>query len=207
MKGELTTSLGRQSISIRDGAGALFRRKGLILLTFLTVIVGTVIVTAILPNRYESRMKILVKNQRVDVAITPEATTGNPGVMASGEVSETQINSEIELLTSKDLLTDVVKQCNLAAPAPGWLSRTPAPEAVRIEQAVNRLAKELTITPVRKANIISISYAADSPQLAASVLNKLGDLYLEKHLLLHHPAGATDFFKDQADEYESKLKQ
>ena len=132
MKGELTTSLGRQSISIRDGAGALFRRKGLILLTFLTVIVGTVIVTAILPNRYESRMKILVKNQRVDVAITPEATTGNPGVMASGEVSETQINSEIELLTSKDLLTDVVKQCNLAAPAPGWLSRTPAPEAVRI---------------------------------------------------------------------------
>ena len=204
MKGELTKSFGRQSISIRDGAGALFRRKGLILLTFLTVVVGTVIVTLILPNKYESRMKILVRNQRVDVAITPEA---NSGMMTNSEVSETQINSEIELLTSKDLLTDVVKQCNLAAPAAGWLSRTPAPEPVRIETAVNRLARELTITPVRKANIISISYAADSPQLAALVLKKLGDLYLEKHLLLHHPAGATDFFKDQADEYESKLKQ
>ena len=205
MKGELTKGFDRQSISIRDGAGALFRRKGLILLTFLTVLVGTVIVTLILPNKYESRMKILVRNQRVDVAITPEAT--NSGVMTNNEVSETQINSEIELLTSKDLLIEVVKQCNLALPQSGWIFRNTAPEAVRVEQAVNRLAKDLSITPVRKANIISISYAADSPQLAATVLKKLGDLYLEKHLLLHHPAGATDFFKDQADEYESKLKQ
>lgn len=206
MKSELTKSFGRQSISIRDGAGALFRRKGLILLTFITVLVGTGIVTFFLPDKYESRMKILVKNQRVDVAITPEATTASPGALATGDVSETEINSEIELLTSKDLLTEVVKQCNLALPNAGWLSRTSAPEAVRLERAVNRLAKDLSITPVRKANIISISYSADSPQVAAAVLKKLGDLYLEKHLLLHHPKGATDFFKDQADEYDSKLK-
>ena len=207
MAGELTKTFDRQSFSIRDGAGALFRRKGLVLLTFLMVLVGTAIVTFILPDKYESRMKILVKNQRVDVAITPEATTGSTGVMAGGEVSETQINSEIELLTSKDLLTEVVKGCNLAGAETGWFSRTPAPEGVRVERAVNRLAKELSITPVRKANIISISYSADSPQLAASVLKKLGDLYLEKHLLLHHPKGATDFFKDQANEYETNLKE
>jgi uncharacterized protein involved in exopolysaccharide biosynthesis len=206
MKGELTKGLGRQSISIRDGAGALFRRKGLILLTFITVLAGTAFVTFILPDKYESHMKILVRNQRVDVAITPEATSGGSGALTGGDVTETQINSEIELLTSKDLLTEVVKQCNLARPDTGWLSRTPSPEAVRLEKAVTRLAKDLSVTPVRKANIISISYSADSPQVAAAVLKKLGELYLEKHLLLHHPKGATDFFKDQADEYESKLK-
>ncbi len=67
MTRELTASVGRQNISLRDGAAALFRRKGLVLLTFLTVIAGTVIVTLVLPDKYESRMKILVKNQRVDV--------------------------------------------------------------------------------------------------------------------------------------------
>jgi uncharacterized protein involved in exopolysaccharide biosynthesis len=206
MKDDLTKSFGRQSISIRDGAGALFRRKGLILLTFLTVLIGTAIVTFMLPDKYESHMKILVKNQRVDVAITPEATGGAPA-SAGGDVTETQINSEIELLTSKDLLTQVVKECNLAKPETGWISRKPAPEAVRIEQAVGRLSKDLVVAPVRKANIISISYAADSPQLAALVLKKLGDLYLEKHVLLHHPKGATDFFQNQADDYESQLKQ
>src|SRR5216684_1775389 len=86
MKGELTTGFGSNSISLRDGAGAMFRRKALVLLTFLTVVLGTAVVTLLLPNKYESRMKILVKNQRVDVAITPEATAGAPPV--ESEVSD-----------------------------------------------------------------------------------------------------------------------
>src|SRR5919106_6227036 len=123
MTRELTTAVGRQSISLRDGAAALFRRKRLVVLTFLTVIAGTVIVTLVLPDKYESRMKILVKNQRVDVAITAANST-QPSAMADGEVTENQINSEIELLTSKDLLTQIVKDCGLANRTSGWFSRT-----------------------------------------------------------------------------------
>jgi uncharacterized protein involved in exopolysaccharide biosynthesis len=204
MTRELTTSVGRQNLSIRDGAAALFRRKGLVLLIFLTVLAGTVAVTLILPDKYESRMKILVKNQRVDVAIT----AGNDSSpLREGEVTENQINSEIELLTGKDLLTQVVRDTGLAKEKQGWFSRTPAPESVRVETAVNQLAKDLNITPVRKANIISISYASGSPQTAAQVLKRLGELYLEKHLKLHHPDGASDFFQAQADDYENKLKE
>src|SRR5207244_2334720 len=44
-------------------------------------------------------------------------------------------------------------------------------------------------------------------KLSASLLQKLGEHYLEKHLKLNHPAGATDFFKDKADEYEFQLRQ
>src|SRR5216683_2189410 len=204
MKGELTTGFGSNSISLRDGAGAMFRRKALVLLTFLTVVLGTAVVTLLLPNKFESRMKILVKNQRVDVAITPEATAGAPPV--ESEVSESQINSEIELLTSRDLLTQVVTECGLAKFETGWFGK-PAPEAVRVETAAARLAKDLGIAPVKKANIISVSYSTNSPELAATVLKKLSDLYFEKHLKLHHPTGASDFFKDKADEYESQLKQ
>src|SRR5437016_8309070 len=67
--------------------------------------------------------------------------------------------------------------------------------------------KDLVIAPVRKASLISITYSSNSAELSASVLKKLGDLYFEKHLKLHHPAGAADFFKDKADEYESQLKE
>lgn len=206
MTRELTTAVGRQSISLRDGAAALFRRKGLVLLTFLTVLAGTLVVTLVLPDKYESRMKILVKNQRIDVAITA-ANAPQPSAMADGEVTENQINSEIELLTSKDLLTQVVKDCGLANRTSGWFSRTLVTENVRVERAVNQLAKELVITPVRKANIISITYASNSPQVSAQVLKRLGELYLEKHLKLHHPEGATDFFQTQAEDYETQLKE
>ena len=206
MKGQLTTGLGGNSISLRDGAAALFRRKGLVIFIFAAVVIGTAIVTFLLPNKYDSRMKILVKNQRVDVAITPEQTGGASAPMIENEVSENQINSEIELLTSKDLLTQIVNECGLANGEKGWLSR-PAPQAVIVEDAVNRLAKDLVITPVRKANVITVSYSSHSPQVAAAVLNKLGELYLEKHLKLNHPAGASDFFTQRADEYRTQLKQ
>ena len=172
MKGQLTTGAANNSltirpapantISIRDGAGALFRRKGLVLLTFLTVIVGTVIVTLLLPNRYDSRMKILVKNQRVDVAITPQATNAVNAPSVENEVSENQINSEIELLTSKDLLTQIVTETGLANYETSFFGGN-LPEPVRVENAVKRLTKDLSITPVRKANIITIGFSSNLP--------------------------------------------
>ena len=204
MKGELTTGFGGNSISLRDGASALFRRRWLVLFTFFAVVLGTAVVTWMLPNKYESRMKILVKNQRVDVAITPQATGGAP-VGVESDVSENEINSEIELLTSRDLLTQIVKDTGLAKAAPASFWQKPIPEAERIEKAATDLARDLVITPVKKANVISINYSANSPEAAAAVLKELGELYLEKHLKLHHPAGAADFFKEKADEYESQL--
>ena len=206
MNGQLTTGLGGNSLSLRDGAGALFRRKGLVVFIFAAVVLGTAVVTFLLPNKYDSRMKILVKNQRVDVAITAEQTSGAAAPTIENEVSENQINSEIELLTSKDLLTQVVTDCGLANTEKGWFSR-PAPQAVMVEAAANRLAKDLVIAPVRKANIITISYSSNSPQLSAAVLKRLGDLYLEKHLKLNHPQGASDFFTQRADEYGTQLRQ
>ncbi len=203
MKGELTTGFGGNSISLRDGASALFRRRGMVLFIFVAVVVGTAAVTWILPNKYESRMKILVKNQRVDVAITPEATSAAAAI--DGEVSESEINSEIELLTSRDLLTQVAKETGLGQLGSAMFWKRSMSEPERIEKAANDLAKELMIAPVKKANVISISYSANSPELAAAVLKKLGDLYLEKHLKLHHPTGASDFFKEKADQYETQL--
>src|SRR3982074_3141881 len=146
MKGELTTGFGGNAISLRDGASALFRRRGLVLSTFLAVVLGTAIVTWWLPNKYESRMKILVKNQRVDVAITPEATGGAP-VGVDTDVSENVINSEIELLTSRDLLTQVAKETGLAQAQPAAFWKKSLPEADRIEKAAADLTKDLVIAP------------------------------------------------------------
>ena len=39
------------------------------------------------------------------------------------------------------------------------------------------------------------------------MLKRLGELYLDKHLKLHHPEGASDFFQNKADEYEAQLKE
>lgn len=198
-------------ISIRDLAGALFRHKALICVTFLTVAIGTGVLTFLMPNEYESRLKILVKNTRSDVPITPERTTGTAGTYFENEVSETQINSEIELLTSDDLLKQVVTECGLYQRGPSisamlGLKPAAATQAAQVEEASQWLAKDLVITPVKKANIIEIKYTSNSPQMAATVLRKVQDLYLEKHLKLHRPPGTHEFFKNQAAQYEEQLR-
>jgi uncharacterized protein involved in exopolysaccharide biosynthesis len=163
------------------------------------------------PNEYESRMKILVKNTRSDVPITPERTVGSAAAPFINEASENQINSEIELLTSEDLLKQVVTECGLYKTNSSILGRLGLKEvnqsqAAQVEEASRRLAKDLVITPVKKANIIDVKYSSSSPAIAVAVLRKVQDLYLEKHLKLHRPPGTYDFFKTKADQYEGELQ-
>jgi uncharacterized protein involved in exopolysaccharide biosynthesis len=197
-------------LTVRDATSAWFRHKLLMTATFLTIAIGTAVWTFMLPNEYESRTKILVKNLRSEVPITPERTTGTYGAQGN-DVSETEINSEIELLTSKDLLNQVVTECGLDKEPSSLLQRlnlkeTPRTDAARVEQAGEHLAKALVITPVKKANIIEITYTSSSPKTAATVLRKLSDLYLEKRVRLHRPAGTYEFFKAQAGDYEQQLR-
>ena len=98
------------SWTFRETATTLFRRKWLLLGVFFSIVAVTVFLVLFLPNQYQSRMKILVKNARADVVISPERTNATD---VRSEVTETQINSEIALLTSKDLLEQVVKQNGL----------------------------------------------------------------------------------------------
>jgi uncharacterized protein involved in exopolysaccharide biosynthesis len=199
-------------VSVRDVASVVFRHKLLLCVTFLAVAVGTATITFLTPNEYESRMKILVKNTRSDVPITPEQTVGSTGNNFENDVSENQINSEIELLTSEDLLKQVVTECGLygggsSLSASFGLKEAPRSQATQIEEAARHLAKDLVITPVKKANIIEVKYANRSPEKAAAVLRKLGDLYLEKHVKLHRPPGTYEFFKTQADQSEAQLQE
>jgi uncharacterized protein involved in exopolysaccharide biosynthesis len=201
----------QSQISVRDLASILFRHKLLICTTFLTVVVGTAVLTFLMPNEYESRMKILVKNTRSDVPITPERTTGTAGTYFENEVSENQINSEIELLTSDDLLNQVVTESGLYGQTSSLMARlglrdAPHTQAAQVETARTQLTKDLVITPVKKANIIEVKYTSASPELAAAVLQKVQTLYLEKHVKLHRPPGTHEFFKTQADQAETALR-
>src|ERR1051325_9367292 len=110
-------------ISLRDVAGLVFRHKLLICATLITGVVGTAVLTFLMPNEYEAHMKILVKTPRSDVPITPERTTGTAGAYFENEVSENQINSEIELLASEDLLNQVVTECGLYGKMPSFMAR------------------------------------------------------------------------------------
>ena len=188
------------SPGLRDIVAGLFNRKWLIILTLLTSVTATGVFAWLTPEKYESRMKFFIKNVRVETPVT--TGKGEQVVGDGGEVSESVITSEMELIKSRDLLMEVVKQTKLARAKDQSKGVTDSD----IESAVYKLEKELVLAPVKKSNFIEVSYSSTSPQTAALVLNKLGELYLDKHLKLHRPPGTSDFFKNQANQYKDDLK-
>ena len=198
MKRDSTNIKKARNLSLRDVAVIAFRQRWLILLTFLTTAVAASIFAYVMSDQYESRMKILVKNIRAEAPVTAEKT----GVASDpSEISESQIVSEIELLKSRDLLEQVVRNTHLAQNETG-------DEATEqdVERAVYKLEKDLQIAPVKKASIIEVDYTSKSPEVAAAVLKQLADLYLDKHIRLHRPPGTSDFFKAQADQFGQDLR-
>ena len=51
------------------------------------------------------------------------------------------------------------------------------------------LENKLQIEPLKKTDLIQVTYDSPDPQLAARVLRTLGNLYLEKTVEVHRPPG------------------
>lgn len=187
------------SVSLRDVVAPLFRHRRLVALSFLGIFLGSIVAAFVLPKQYQAEMKILVKRERVDPTLTSDKTTV---IDSRSEVSEEQVQSEVELLRSRDLLENVVKACGLAPSANGQNDRE---QSVSLARAVRNLEKKLQVEPLKKTNLINVTYQSQDPELAARVLNTLSSLYLEKHLAVHRLPGAFDFFQKQTERYRNEL--
>src|SRR5207248_7920926 len=86
--------------TIRDLIAAVLRRRRLALSCFFAVILGVLVATLLMPS-YQSNMKILVGRDRVDPVVTSDQSVV-PVQIAAGTVTEEEMNSEAELLTSDD---------------------------------------------------------------------------------------------------------
>ena len=120
-------------------------------------------------------MKILVKRERAD----PVVGSQNAQSFIVQDVALEDINSEVELLKSRDLLEKVVIACGLdKLQKDSFLDRLmgakPADRAdERVPRAVQALEKKLTVEPIAKSKLIDVTYTASDPKLAARVLQTL----------------------------------
>jgi uncharacterized protein involved in exopolysaccharide biosynthesis len=148
----------------------------------------TLLLVLLLPSKYVSHLKVLVKNERANSMINTSDQT--QGVVYLNDVSEAQISTEIELLTSADLLRQVVRKCDLTQ----FVSKRVTDPEKREEIAVADLRKALTIAAEHRSNVIGIAYSSKDPKLSAHVLQTLSELYLASHLALHGAPGSYEFF-------------
>jgi uncharacterized protein involved in exopolysaccharide biosynthesis len=177
------------------------RHLRLFLTVFGVCFTAIAIGIALMPSRYESRMRLLVSSERQDLVISP-----NEGRTATAyqDFAENRVNSEIALMTSRDVLRDVVLKSGLGH-EPGTVSAAGPPSQWYMDTAVNSLGNHLEISPIRKSDVIEVTYKAGSPVQANEVLKNLANSYLNEHLRAHAQPGSFEFFNGQANAFAEKL--
>src|ERR1700733_7682546 len=96
---------GSLGVTMRDVVAVVFRQKRILTLSFAGIAAGVVLAMLVLPPMYQSEIRFLVKRERMDPVVTPEQSAS---IMFRDTVSEEEINSEVELIESDDVLRDLV---------------------------------------------------------------------------------------------------
>jgi uncharacterized protein involved in exopolysaccharide biosynthesis/Mrp family chromosome partitioning ATPase len=168
---------------------ALWRAKKWIIGLALGAGAATFIVLSMMRPLYTSEARILIQNE--ESAFTRPAD--DQGRDRQQALDEQAIQSQVQVITSRDIALEVVKELGLAHNAEfakdagtsfikRWLSQlglglgSPKSEE---EKAANALADHLSVFVLNKSSVISIEYTSGDPQLAADIANKIAEDYLE----------------------------
>jgi uncharacterized protein involved in exopolysaccharide biosynthesis len=190
--------------TLRELAMVLFRRRR-VFIGFSAVVMATVVLYAFAGARYQAHLKILVRPGRADAPVSAQENA--PLDLTRLAATEEEFNSEVELLRDDEVVHKVVEESCLGGR--DWLHflRFGESREQRIERIARRLAKKIQVEPMKKTNLIAVSYASEDPQQAAKVLQSLASAYLGKHTVVHRPGGQVDFFEQQTNESRRQLEE
>ena len=204
------------STSLRDFLHVIFKRKFQILLFFGITVCTVAIGSFVVRPTYEATAQILIKigRENIYVPTLPAGGTSNPVISFN---REEQINSEIEILKSRFLAEKVAESLGPAVIYKdldrtghgflGGLFQTADARESPLHRAVIRLRKNIEVEGVRKSDVINVSFTHKDPDMAATVVNSLISVYLDRHLSVHKSPQSFGFFQEQSQILESKLKQ
>jgi uncharacterized protein involved in exopolysaccharide biosynthesis len=164
------------SFTLRDLAAPLFRRQRVFSITFMFVFAAVALLGLARWQKYEAHMAILVGSERLDPAVTQD------------------VDAEVDLLRSRDLLQQVVLANSLQSGHQFWLNllHPGQTEVEREERAVLNLASQIELETLAGSNLIEVSYNSTDPALAYGVLNSLSKVLLEKHARAQNDKAAME---------------
>lgn len=190
-----TTSEFSQS----DFGAILNRHRGKAFLTASAILGLTFAAVALYPTTYVSSSKLFIDIGRETVALDPTATTGQTVQVFTPRQDE--INSVVELLQSRDILRKVAEKVGAEA----ILDPKSFTEPAELEEAVELLQENITVSSERDSSVISVEVKAHTAEVAQLINETLIDIYREAHMAFHRTSGSEGFFGEQRDRLRGDL--
>src|SRR5207245_11398075 len=131
--------------TLRDIAAVLFRQCPLWTISFGMVLLA-VILYGILAPSYQAEMKVMIRRGRLDPVMAPTPT--QTPQFADQQISDAELNSQVELLRDEQILRTVVQSSGLAE-GQSWFEKLRGDDPdMRLARRVRKLSKRLTAEPI-----------------------------------------------------------
>jgi uncharacterized protein involved in exopolysaccharide biosynthesis len=205
-----------EDIDVRALGRALWRAKTWVLgLTILAGIATFVGLTMVRPL-YTSEARILIEN---DVSPFTRAA-GEQGRDQVQVLDEQAVQSQVQVLTSRDLALEVVQSLDLVhnqqfAQDAGVsvfkrllnsLGLGRGTDKSEQEKAADAFIEHLSVYVLNKSSVIAVDYTSGDPELAAKAANALADAYIEwqRKAKIDQTKDATNWLSSQIDELRKR---
>ncbi|HWD60143.1 MAG TPA: Wzz/FepE/Etk N-terminal domain-containing protein [Stellaceae bacterium] len=179
-------------LTSRELFSILFKEKLKLALVFLVLCALIVGYSFTLTPYYEATTRLLVKTG-------PEFQTRSDSNQAIAGVPSTTkleiVNSEIQILTSRDLVEGVVNKIGAETLYPG---------SGGAETAIRKFEGDFKAGAVEQSDVIDASYRNASRDVAVAALNAVVDLYQKKHAEMFADP-RYKFIEQQTGQYQAQL--
>jgi len=195
--------------AINFALGLLRRQYWVIIFTAVLALAASAIYLRIAPPVYTAQAKVLFGNPKAQFV-------QQQSVLADTPVDSTQLESQIQILTSKAIATSVIDQLKLAddpefrEPGRSWRSTVrewlggphPARPVDPMDRLVNDFDKRLSAIRLGYSTVIEISFSAGSAERSAEIANAIANTYVADQLNAKLDANriATAWLQDRLKE-------
>ncbi len=205
----------------------IFRRRVTVLEVGAVVFGLVVLATLLWPPIYQGTAKIFVRDNRAELLVSPGMgvnTPQNPAVVAN-PVSEEDLNSEMELLTSTYIIKRAIQDLPppahhtgiaapvlngvhyvLGLPGAGYRAMHDEPQLDPRESWAVELEQNLSASVIKKSDLIEVNFRSHDPAWSKQFLELLIGAYLDYHAHISHDPAAEKFFGRQAELLQAKLE-
>lgn len=192
-----SSNTSERSIGMQDILFILCKHKWMILIFLLLGLGAATAVFMAKQATYESQAKLLVRYVLERSAVDPYQSQQDQGVRSAGA---DVIGTEIEILGSADLATEVASAIGIEKLLPDFKGHATPSEASRV------ILANLEVGTGQSGNVLHVKYKNADPQMAKEVLRELVERYFNKHLEIHRSAAAFDMVSKQVDEVRGRLE-
>ena len=172
-----------------------FKRWRLIAGLFAVVALSGLLAVVSRGPQYAAKGKVMITSDRADAVVQPTDVDS----LTLLKLNEAAVNSETHLISSRELLEQVVRGLALARAGGNVVNiANAADDREAISARAIRIGSRLKVTPIRNSNVIEIRFGSGDPSEAAQVVNRIIDEYLAYHAIVHSQQGLPDFYQEQS---------